>query len=146
MQAIDLPENLPEWLQKDIVMTRYEVPAADGESHTVYENHYTSRVFRWALEEWLRCVPTEGDATVLRRALPIALADPATFHAYLRVPEAFGEVYQEELRKLNEHRAEMAQVKRVLKRGPYSRRWKPLGRFYTGLLVAYAIALVALAR
>jgi hypothetical protein len=146
MQEDELPENLPKWLQKDIVSTRYEVPAADGESHTVCENHYTSRVFRWALEEWLRNVPTDGDAAALRRALPIALADAATFHAYLRVPEAFGEVYREELAKLNVHRAELAQVKRVLKRGPYARRWKPLSRFYTGLLIAYAIVAATLAR
>jgi hypothetical protein len=146
MQEYDLPENIPEWLRKDIVSTCYEVPAADGESHTVYENHYTPRLFRWALEEWLRNVPRDGDATALRRALPIALADTATFHAYLRVPEVFGEVYLEELAKLNEHRAEMAQVKRVLKRVPCVRRWKPLGRFYIGLLVAYAIAAVTLGR
>jgi hypothetical protein len=104
MQEDELPENLPKWLQKDIVSTRYEVPAADGESHTVCENHYTSRVF------------------------------------------PFGEVYREELAKLNVHRAELAQVKRVLKRGPYARRWKPLSRFYTGLLIAYAIVAATLAR
>jgi hypothetical protein len=80
------------------------------------------------------------------RALPVALADTATFHAYLRVPEAFGEIYREELAKLNEHRSEMAQVKRVLKRAPCIRRWKPLSRFYVGLLVAYAIAAVTLGR
>ncbi len=146
MQENDLPENLPERLRKDIVSVRYEVPAADGESHTVYENHYTPRVFRWALEEWLRNVPRDGDATALRRALPTALADTATFHAYLRVPEAFGEIYLEELTKANEHRAEMARVKRVLKRGPCVRRWKPLSRFYIGFLVAYAIVAVTLAR
>jgi hypothetical protein len=146
MQEENLPENLPEWLRKDIVSTRYEVPAADGKSHTVYENHYTPRVFRWALEEWLRNVPRDGDATALRRALTISLADTATFHAYLRVPEAFEEVYFEELTKVNEHRAEMAQVKRVLKRGPCVGRWKPFSRFYIGLLVAYAIAAVTLVR
>ena len=146
MQEDSIPENLPEWFRKDIVCTRYEVPATDGKSHTVYENHYTPRVFRWALEEWLRNVPRDGDATALRRALPIALADSATFHAYLRVPEAFGEVYFEELAKVNEHRDEKAQVKRVLKQGPGVWRWKPLSRFYIGLLVAYAIAAVTLVR
>jgi len=146
MQEIDLPQNLPEWLRKDIVSTRYEVPDAGGGSHTVYENHYTPRVFRWALEEWLQSVPRDGDAAALRRALPIAVADTATFHAYLRVPEAFGDVYLEELAKLNEHRAEVAQVKRVLKRAPYPRRWKPLGRFYSALLIAYAVAAVTLLR
>jgi len=146
MQGNSIPENLPEWFRKDIVSVRYEVPAADGGSHTVYENHYTPRVFRWALEEWLRSVPKDGDATALRRALPMALADTATFHAYLRVPEAFGEVYFEELTKVNEHRAERAQVKRVLNRGPCVWRWKPLSRFYIGLLVAYAVAAVTLIR
>ena len=146
MQEGELPENLPKRLQKDIVCTRYAVPAANGESHTVYENHYTSRVFRWALEEWLRNVPADGDASALRRALLIALADTATFHAYLRVPEAFGEVYREELTKLNAHRGELVQVKRVLKPGPYARRWKPLSRFYTGLLITYAIAAATLVR
>lgn len=146
MQQDNLPENLPEWLRKDVVSVRYEVPAADGRSHTVYENHYTPRVFRWALEGWLRNVPRDGDAAALQRALPIPLADTATFDAYLRVPEAFGEVYFEELAKLNEHRAEMAQLKRVLKRGPRVRRWRPFSRFYLGLLIAYAIAAVALVR
>ena len=146
MQEIDLPRNLPEWLRKDIVSTYYEVPAPGGGSHTVSENHYTPRVFRWALEEWLRNVPRDGDAAAMWRALPVALADTATFHAYLRVPEAFGEIYREELAKLNEHRSEMAQVKRVLKRAPCIRRWKSLSRFYVGLLVAYAIAAVTLGR
>ena len=146
MQEIDLPENLPERLRKDIVSTRYEVPDADGGSHTVCENHYTPRVFRWALEEWLRNIPRDGDAAALQRALPIAVADTATFHAYLQVPEAFSEVYLEEFEKLNEHRGEMAQVKRVLKRGPYARRWRPLSRFYTALLIAYAITAVTLIR
>jgi hypothetical protein len=146
MQECDLPENLPEWLQKDIVSTRYEVPDAGGGSHAVCENHYTPRVFRWALEEWLRNVPRDCDAAALRRALPIAAADTATFHAYLRVPEAFGDVYREELAKLNEHRVEKAQVKRVLKRGPYARRWKPLSRFYIALFFAYAITAVTLIR
>jgi hypothetical protein len=146
MQEDYLPENLPKRLQKDIVSTRYEVPAANGESHTVYENHYTSRVFHWALEEWLRHVPTDADAAALRQALPIALADTATFHAYLRVPESFGDLYREELAKLNVHRSELAQVKRVMKRGPYAWRWKPLSHFYTGLLIAYAIVAAALAR
>ena len=84
--------------------------------------------------------------SALRRALPIAVADTATFHAYLQVPEAFSEVYLEEFEKLNEHRGEMAQVKRVLKRGPYARRWRPLSRFYTALLIAYAITAVTLMR
>jgi hypothetical protein len=146
MQEDNLPENLPEWLKKDVVSTRYEVPSPDGGSHTVCENHYTPRVLRWVLEEWLRNVPEDGDATALRRALPLALEDTATFHAYLRLPETFGEVYLEELAKLNEHRSSIAQVKRVLKRGPYARRWKPLNRFYAGLLVAYAIAAITLMR
>jgi hypothetical protein len=146
MQENSIPENLPERLQKDIVSIRYEVPAADGKSHTVYENHYSPRVFRWALEEWLRNVPRDGDAAALRRALTVALADLPTFDAYLRVPEGFGEIYLEELAELNEHRTDVARVKRVLKRGPYARRWKPLGRFYAGLLVAYAIAAITLMR
>jgi hypothetical protein len=146
MQEFELPENLPEWLRKDIVSTRYEMPEPGGGSRTVYENHYTPRVFRWALEEWLRSLPRESDAAALQRALPVAVADTETFHAYLRVPEAFGDAYRDELTKLNEHRADKAQVKRVLKRGPYARRWKPLSRFYLALLFAYAIAAVALMR
>ena len=73
MQESNLPENLPEWLQKDIVSVRYEVPSAEGGSRTVYENHYTPRVFRWALEEWLRNIPTDGDAVALLRARGVVI-------------------------------------------------------------------------
>jgi hypothetical protein len=144
MHADTLPENVPEWLQKDIVSTRHEVPIASGESRTIWENHYTTRIVRWALEEWLRHVPADGDVTALRRALPIALSDTRAFHAYLRVPEAFGETYLEEVAKLTARRAELSQVKRVLKRGPYARRWSPEGHFTAWLLIACAIALLAL--
>jgi hypothetical protein len=146
MYESDLPENLPEWLRKDVVSTRYEVPEAGGGSYTVWENHYTPRVFHWALEEWLKNVPRNGDADALLRALPVPLADTATFHAYLRVPEAFGDVYREQLAELNQDRAERAQLKRALRPGPYARRWKPLSRFYLVLLFAYAITALALIR
>ena len=146
MQEDILPENIPSWLRKDMLSTRDEVPVAGGGSKSVRENYYTPRVYRWALEEWLQVVPADADATALRRALPAVLADTPTFHAYLRVPEAFGDVYREELAKHNEHRSELARVKRGLERGPFSQRPNPLGRFYTGLLVAYAIAVLVFAR
>jgi len=146
MQEDCLPENLPKSLQKGIVSKRHEVPVANGESHAAFENFYTPRVFSWALEEWLRNVSTDVDLTALRRALPIALADTRTFHAYLRVPEAFGGIYFEELAKLAEQRAELLQMKRVMKRAPHAGRWKRLGRFGAGLLVACAIAVFTLVR
>lgn len=140
MQEATLPENLPKRLQKDVLSTWHEVPVADRGSHTECENYYTPRVFRWALEEWLRNVPQEGDVAALRRVLPIALADTETFHAYLRVPEAFGESYSEELSKLNTHRAGVNRVKRLLRGRPSRRWWGPHAGFLTVLLASCAIA------
>jgi len=140
-----LPENVPSWLRKDMLSTREEVPVEGGGSKSVRENYYTPRVYRWALEEWLAVVPADADAAALRRALPAVLADTPTFHAYLRVPEAFGEVYREELAKQSERRCELTRVKRGLERGPFSDRPRPFGRLYIGLLVAYGIVLLMFA-
>jgi hypothetical protein len=143
MQETSLPENLPKWLQKEIISTQHEVPVAGGLSHTVCENFYTPQVFRWALQEWLETVPQDGDFAAFRRALPIALADTPTFHAYLRVPEAFEELYFGELAKLNEHRSELLRVQRALKRCPdFRQRWSR-GQLYAGLVFAYVLAVLA---
>jgi len=109
-----LPSNVPAWLQKDLVSTRHEVPVANGRSHTTHENYYTPRLVRWALDQWLASVPGSADLTALQRTLQVVCADTRTFHAYLQVPDAFAEIYQEEVGKLNEHRAELDSVKRVL--------------------------------
>jgi hypothetical protein len=139
MQEANLPDNLPKRLQKDVLSTWHEVPVADRGSHSECENYYTPRVFRWALEEWLRNIPQEADVTALRRVLPIALADTESFHAYLRVPEAFGETYSEELAKLNTHQAEVNQVKRLLDARASTAWWSPQG-FFALLLASCAIA------
>jgi len=141
-----LPENVPEFLQKDIVSTRHELPVASGESRTVYANFYTPDLLRWALDEWLRNISADIDLTVLRRVLPIALADAQSFHAYLQVPEAFGEIYLEELAKVNEERAQLSHLKYALERRPALRRWKLALRMSAGLLVAGVIAAFALLR
>jgi hypothetical protein len=143
MQETSLPANLPKWLQKDIVSTQHEVPVAGGRSHTVCENYYTPQVFRWAIQEWLETVPQDGDLAAFRRALPLALTDTSTFHAYLRVPEAFEELYRNELSKLNEHRGELRRVQRALKQRPsFRRRWSR-GQLYAGLIFAYLLAVLA---
>ena len=139
MQLSNSPENLPKWLQKDIVSTRYEVPVPDGGSHTVTENYYTPQVFRWVLEEWLHSVPLDGDVTALRRSLPIVLADSRTFYAYLRVPEAFEEIYLGELEKVNQHRAGVRRVKRALNRRTFS-SIVGRGALFACLLLAVAVA------
>jgi len=138
-----LPENLPKWLQKDIVSTQHEVPVAGGRSHIVCENYYTPQVFRWAVEQWLDAVPRDADFTAFRRALPVALADTRTFHAYLRVPEAFEELYLNELAQLNQHRGELRSVQRALRKRPSLRPRLTPGRLYAGLLLAYFLAILA---
>ena len=141
-----LPENVPEFLQKDIVTTRHEIPVASGESRTVYANYYSPSLLRWALEQWLRNVAADADPTALRRVLPIVLADSQSFHAYLRVPEAFGETYLEELAKLHEDRADLSRLKHILAPGLASRRWKLARRIGAGLLAAAALAALVLLR
>ena len=139
MQLSTTPENLPKWLQKDIVSTHYEVPVPDGGSHTITENYYSPQVFRWVLQEWLHCVPLDGDLAALRRALPAVLADSRTFYAYLRVPEAFEEMYRAELTKENQHRAGVRRVKRALNRGSFSSLFGR-GALVASLLLADAVA------
>lgn len=108
-----LPSNVPAWLQKDLVSTCHEVPVANGLSHAVQDNYYTPRLVRWALDQWLVNIPNGADLSALQRTLQTVCADTRTFHAYLQVPEAFADIYDEELGKLSEHRSELASVKRV---------------------------------
>jgi len=108
-----LPSNVPAWLQKDLVSTCHEVPVADGLSHTLQDNYYTPRLMRWAIDQWLANIPGSADLQALQRTLQTVCADARTFHAYLEVPEAFAEIYDEEAGKLSEHRYELASVKRV---------------------------------
>ena len=72
--------------------------------------------------------------------LRIALADTETFHAYLRVPEAFGDTYSEELAKLNIHRAGVNRVKRLLGARSSTKWWRPQAGFLSVLLASCAIA------
>lgn len=109
-----LPSNVPAWLQKDLVSTFHEVPVANGQSHTIQQNYYTPRLLRWALDQWFASIPGGADPSALQRTLQAVCADARTFHAYLQVPEAFAETYDEEIGKLNEHRSELDSVKRVL--------------------------------
>jgi hypothetical protein len=140
----NLPYGFPEWLRKDIVATLHEVPAARGRTQTAYENFYTLRVFRWALNQWLSCLPEDPDGRALRRALPIVLGDSQSFVAYMTVPDAFEELYRQELEKLNEERGELDRVKQVLRRRPRI-TWS-LRDATTGLLLAYALVATALLR
>jgi hypothetical protein len=142
----DLPDSFPEWLRKEVVSTRHEVPAPRGRSHTVYEKFYTPKVFRWALNQWLERLPDDTDARALQRSLPLALADPETFFAYLTVPDAFQEVYEQELATLNEDRVELERVKRVMRSGRYRRNWWSFRHVYTGLLFVYALVATAMIR
>jgi hypothetical protein len=138
-----LPSNVPAWLQKDLVSTCHEVPVADGQSYTAHDNFYSPRLMRWAVDQWIESVPTPVNLCAFQRALESACADTRTFHAYLQLPEAFEETYQEELGKLNEHRSELASVKRVL---DARHRTRPSGWAYLlgGSLIA-AIAIVTAA-
>lgn len=108
-----LPSNVPVWLEKDLVSTCHEVPVANGRSHTLQENYYSPRLVRWALEQWLANVPSAAELPALRRTLQTVCSDSRAFHAYLQVPEAFAEIYDEEIDKLAEHRSELDSVKRV---------------------------------
>lgn len=108
-----LPPNVPTWLQKDLLSARHEVPVANGRSHTVEHNYYSPRLLRWALDQWFASVPSRADLPTLQRTLQTVCADDRTFHAYLRVPEAFAETYDEEIEKLAERRSELDSVKRV---------------------------------
>ncbi len=146
MYENDLPDDFPEWLRKDVIATRHEVPAAHGRSHTVFENFYTPKVFRWAMSQWLCSVPEDADPQALGRSLPIALADPQAFFAYLTVPDAFGDLYRQELANVNEQRQELDRVKRVMQTGQYRRRWWSFRRVYTAMLLAYAFVATALIR
>jgi hypothetical protein len=141
-----LPSNVPAWLRKDLVSTYHEVPVANGRSHTVQENHYTPRLVRWALDQWLASIPDAADLSSLQRTLQTVCADSRTFHAYLQVPDAFADIYDEEIEKLNEHRSELDSVKRVLhvKSKSHDSGWAfPLG---CALFAAIAFASVALTR
>jgi len=109
-----LPSNVPDWLQKDFVSTCHEIPVANGRSHTVQDSFYSPRLVRWAIDQWCASIPDASDLTALQHTLQVVCADSRTFHAYLQVPEAFAEIYQEELGKQSEHRSELDSVKRVL--------------------------------
>ena len=54
------------------------------------------------------------DFGALEQTLRVVCADTRTFHAYLQVPEAFAEIYHEEVAKRSAHRAEVDSLKRVL--------------------------------
>jgi hypothetical protein len=141
-----LPSNVPAWLQKDLVSTVHEVPVANDRSHTVQENYYTPRLVRWALDQWLASLPGAADLPALQRTLQTVCADTRTFHAYLQVPGAFADIYDEEIDKLIEHRSELDSIKRVL---DANANRNGSGRvFFIGcaLFVAIAFAVVAWAR
>ncbi len=141
-----LPSNVPARLQKDLVSTCHEVPVANGRSHTIQQNYYTPRLVRWALDQWLASVPDAADLPALQRALQTICDDARTFHAYLQVPEAFVEIYGEEVGKLNEHRSELDSVKRVLqvKADTRDSGWAFL--LGCALFAAIAFGIVALTR
>ncbi|MBW2399210.1 MAG: hypothetical protein JRG80_08040 [Deltaproteobacteria bacterium] len=141
-----LPSNVPAWLQKDLVSTFHEVPVANGRSHTVQQNYYTPRLVRWALDQWLASLPVAADLHALQRTLQTVCADARTFHAYLQVPEAFADIYDEEIGKLSEHRSELDSVKRVLDAN--ANRYHSGWVFLLGctLFAAIAVATVALTR
>ena len=139
-----LPSNVPAWLQKDLVSTCHEVPVANGRSHTIQQNYYTPRLMRWALDQWLESLPGSSDHSALQRTLQIVCADTRTFHAYLQVPEAFADIYVEEIGKLNEHRSELDSVKRVLHENANARGSGWVFLLGCALFAAIAFATVAL--
>lgn len=146
MNEDTLPSNVPAFLQKDLVSTCHEVPVADGRSHTVQESYFTPRLMRWAVDQWFASVPDASDLTALQHTLRIVCADTRTFHAYLQVPEAFAEIYHEELGKRDAHRAEVDSVKRVL---DADSKQHQSGWFFllgSALFAATAIVTVALLR
>jgi hypothetical protein len=138
-----LPSTVPAFLQKDLVSTRHEVPVAKGRSHTVQENYYTPRLMRWAVDQWFASVPDATDLVALQQSLRVACADTSTFHAYLQVPEAFAEIYQEEVGKRHLYRAEVDSVKRVLDAG--SKRHMSGWYFLLGSALFAATAIVTVA-
>jgi hypothetical protein len=107
--------HLPRSLQRSYLLARRKLQARGGRTHARTEAYFTRSVFRWATEEWFRAVPRDADPNALRNAIATVLADSDTFHAYLSQPEAFGELYGEELTKLHEHRVDRATVKRTLR-------------------------------
>jgi len=139
-----LPSNVPAWLQKDLVSTCHEVPVANGRSHTIQQNYYTPRLMRWALDQWLESLPDAANLPALQRTLQTVCADPRTFHAYLQVPEAFADIYVEEIGKLNEHRSELDSVKRVLHENANARGSGWVFLLGCALFAAIAFATVAL--
>lgn len=110
-------DNVPEWLQKDIVTTCHEVPVASGGSGTELTYFYSPRLVRWAVESWLQEIPSDADPRALQRSLLVALSDSRAFRAYLRLPDAFCETYLEELAKLNNQRVDLVEMKRLLTSG-----------------------------
>jgi hypothetical protein len=135
-------DNVPEWLQKDIVTTCHEVPVAGGGSGTEVAHFYSPRLIRWAVESWLRGVPGDADPSALQRALLVALADPRAFRAYLRLPDAFCDAYLEELANLNKRRSELVDMKRLLSSRSSFRPWTSSRVMRTALCVVAAIAVV----
>jgi len=134
-------DNVPEWLQKDIVTTHHEVPVAGGGSGTEVSHFYSPRLLRWTVESWLHDLPSDADATALQRTLRVALADPRAFRAYLRLPDAFCETYLEELAKLNERRSGLADMKRLLASGS-RRSWKAAHLLGVALSLVVVIAAI----
>ena len=132
-------DNVPEWLQKDIVTTHHEVPVAGGGSGTEISHFYSPRLLRWTVESWLHDIPSDADASALQRTLLVALADPRAFRAYLRLPDAFCETYLEELAKLNKRRSELVDMKRLLESGA-RRSWKSARFLGIALCVVVVIA------
>jgi len=141
-----LPSNVPAWLQKDLVSTCDEVPVANGRSHIVQHRYYTPRLMRWALDQWFASIPDGTDLAALNRTLQTVCADARTFHAYLQVPEAFAEIYDEEIAKLIEHRSELDSLKRVFEAKTYGHDSGWVFLLGCALFAAIAFATVALIR
>ena len=140
-----LSSVLPASMRKDVVAVRHEVPVRQGQSRTVVESYYTPRVIHWALARWLDSVPAEGNLAAVRNAVPVALSDPESFHSYLEVPDAFLDAYEDELRKLEEHKADVDRLKRVLpgERRRLPRDWQKTA-LWTALTVSLALNFAAL--
>lgn len=141
-----LPSNVPAWLQKDLLSTVHEVPVANDRSHTTRQNYYTPRLVRWALDQWFASLPRAADPTALQRALQTVCADPRAFHAYLQVPEAFAELYDEEIGRQLEHRSELDSVKRVLDADANRNGSDGIFRIGCAMFSAIAFCIAALAR
>ena len=146
MHEDTLPSNVPAFLQKDLVSTCHEVPVPEGRSHTVQENYYTPRLMRWAIDQWFASVPGADDLTALQHSLRVVCEDTPTFQAFLQVPEAYAEVYEEEIGKRNAHRAEVDSVKRGLDAKSKQRKSGWFLLLGSALFAATAIVTVALIR